>query len=99
MKIQPKSNYYQKNILTEKAIPTLKAYLKEGMKQKKTKLILEIKASKISKECSIAITQKVMQLVKDLKAEKWMEYLGFDDAICKEMVRLETIAKVSYLNG
>ena len=80
-------------------IPTLEAYLKEGIKQKKTKLILEIKASEISNERSITMTQKVMQMVKDLKAEKWMEYLSFDDAICKEMMRVGNKAKVSYLNG
>jgi len=96
------STYEQ--LLTKKhtngeTIPTLEAYLKEGLNQKKTKLILEIKASEISKECSIIMTQKVMQMVKDLKAEKWMEYLSFDDAIGKEMMRVENKAKVSYLNG
>ena len=80
-------------------IPTLEAYLKEGIKQKKTKLILEIKASEISKDRSITMTQKVMQMVKDLKAEKWMEYLSFDDAIGQEMMRVRNKAKVSYLNG
>ena len=96
------STYQQ--LLTKKhtngeTIPTLEAYLKEGIKQKKTKLILEIKASEISKERSITMTQKVMQMVKDLKAEKWMEYLSFDDAISKEMMRVGNKAKVSYLNG
>lgn len=81
------------------SLPTLEAYLKEGMTQKKTKLVLEIKASKISKKRSIAMTQKVMQMVKDLKAAKWMEYISFDDAICKEIMKLERKAKVSYLNG
>lgn len=81
------------------SIPTLEAYLKEGMKQKKTKLILEIKASKISKERSIAMTQKVMQMVKNLKATKWMEYISFNDAVCKEIMRLDRKAKVAYLNG
>ena len=96
------STYQQllaKKLINGETIPTLEVYLKEGIQQKKTKLILEIKASKISKERSIAVTQKVMQMVKDQKADKWMEYLSFDDAICKEMMRINNKVKVSYLNG
>ncbi|GAA4415900.1 hypothetical protein GCM10023187_46830 [Nibrella viscosa] len=37
-------------------LPTLEAYLQEGMKQNRTRLILEIKTSVISKERSLALT-------------------------------------------
>lgn len=80
-------------------LPTLEAYLKEGMKQNKTRLILEIKASKISKERSIALTNRVVDVVKKLKAEGWVDYISFDYDVCKEVMRLAPYAKVSYLMG
>jgi glycerophosphoryl diester phosphodiesterase len=80
-------------------LPTLKEYLAEGMKQQKTKLVLEIKASVISKERGIALTHKVLELVKAMHAEAWVDYISFDYEICKELIKLAPYAKVSYLNG
>jgi len=80
-------------------LPTLKDYLLAGMKQKKTRLILEVKPSDISKERGIALTRKVVELVKTLKAEKLVDYISFDYEICKEVMKLAPAAKVAYLNG
>ncbi|WP_423146403.1 glycerophosphodiester phosphodiesterase [Rubrolithibacter danxiaensis] len=80
-------------------LPTLEAYLKEGMKQNKTRLILEIKPSIISKERAIALTHKVLDMVKKLRAQAWVDYISFDYEVCKEVMRIDPYAKVAYLNG
>lgn len=79
-------------------LPTLEAYLLEGMKQSKTKLILEIKTSKLGKERSLALTERVVKMVHDLKAQAWTEYIAFDYDVCKSK-ELTPEAAVSYLNG
>ncbi|MFL9845412.1 glycerophosphodiester phosphodiesterase [Flavobacterium rhizosphaerae] len=97
-----KSTYAE--LLTKKhpngeRIPTLEAYLTEGMKQQKTKLILEIKTSQISPERSIAVTDSVFALVKKLKAQKWVEYICFSWEVGKHLHELDKNVKVQYLNG
>jgi glycerophosphoryl diester phosphodiesterase len=79
--------------------PTLKEYLTEGMKQYRTRLVLEIKPSIISKERAIALTRRTIALVNELKAQAWVDYISFDYDVCKEVIKLAPYAKVSYLNG
>ena len=79
-------------------MPTLEAYLKAGMAQNRTKLILEIKPT-TSKERALQITQKVLSLVKKLKAQAWVDYISFDYNICLELNRLDPYSRVAYLNG
>ena len=80
-------------------LPTLEAYLKAGMIQNRTKLILEIKPSELGKESSIGLAQKVVTIVEKLKGQAWVDYISFDYDICKEVIVLAPYAKVSYLNG
>ncbi|CAN5353055.1 hypothetical protein BH23BAC1_BH23BAC1_08940 [soil metagenome] len=80
-------------------LPTLEEYLKEGIKQNNTKLILEIKASALGKERSLALTDKVVKLVQDLKAQAWVDYISFDYDVCLRIMELAPYAKVAYLNG
>ncbi|GAA4454098.1 hypothetical protein GCM10023189_20130 [Nibrella saemangeumensis] len=80
-------------------MPTVIAYLQEGMKQNRTRLILEIKTSIISKERSLALAQKVVELVRQQKAQAWVEYIAFDYDVCKKVKSLDPYAKVAYLNG
>jgi len=80
-------------------LPTLEEYLSAGMKQQKTKLILEIKASVISKARGIALEKRVLKLVQDMQAEAWVDYISFDYDICKELIKDAPYAKVAYLNG
>ncbi|MEO5910660.1 MAG: glycerophosphodiester phosphodiesterase family protein [Pelobium sp.] len=93
------SQLLQKKLKNQESIPTVEAYLKEGLKQKKTKLILEVKPSVISKERTLALTKRVMDMVKYLKAEKLMEYISFDYDACKMIIQLDANAKVAYLKG
>lgn len=97
-----KSTY--KELLTHKlpngeSIPTLESYLKTGMKQKRTKLILELKPQNLGKETDLKFANKVMEMVKRLKAEPWAEYISFSYAICGELIKQMPNAKVAYLGG
>jgi glycerophosphoryl diester phosphodiesterase len=80
-------------------LPTLESYLKTGGKQKKTRLILEIKTSSISKERSLALTAKCVEMVKKLKVEKMTDYIAFDFDVCLKVRQLAPKAHVEYLNG
>ena len=80
-------------------LPTLENFLKVGMMQTKTKLILEIKPSELGKESSVALTQKVVALVEKLQAQAWVDYISFDYEACKEVMQVAPYAKVAYLRG
>ncbi|HZL12236.1 MAG TPA: family 16 glycosylhydrolase [Prolixibacteraceae bacterium] len=80
-------------------LPTLENYLKTGMTQNKTRLILELKPSKISKERSLLLAQKVVEKVNQMKAQEWMIYISFDYDILKKILRLDPAAKTMYLGG
>ena len=80
-------------------LPTLNAYLEEGIKQNKTRLILEIKPSVVSKGRSLALAKKVVELVRQHKAQAWVDYISFDYDILKQVLSLDPYAKVAYLNG
>ncbi len=79
-------------------MPTLEAYIREGLKQNNTKLILEIKPT-LNRERAVALTKRVAELVKRMKAQAWTDYISFDYAICQELIRLDPYARVAYLNG
>lgn len=81
------------------SIPTAEAYIKEGMKQKTTKLIFEIKPQKMGKERDLYLAERCLQLVKKLKAERWVEYISFGYDICQYIVEHGNGAKIHYLNG
>jgi glycerophosphoryl diester phosphodiesterase len=80
-------------------LPTLESYLKAGSKQKKTRLILEIKTSSMGKERSLALATKCVEMVKKLKVEKITDYIAFDFDVCKKVKELAPKAHVEYLNG
>ncbi|QMW05958.1 glycerophosphodiester phosphodiesterase [Spirosoma foliorum] len=78
-------------------LPTLESYLREGMKQNRTRLVLEIKTSKTGR--SMALTERVVNMVHQLKAQAWVDYIAFDYDVCKKVKALDPVAQVSYLNG
>ncbi|CAM4243585.1 glycerophosphoryl diester phosphodiesterase [Pedobacter westerhofensis] len=77
-------------------IPTLESYLKEGMKQKGTKLILEIKMAK-TPEATIALTDATVKMVKALKADRWVEYISFSYPAVQRVLELDPAAKTAFL--
>ncbi len=80
-------------------IPTAEAYLREGMKQRKTKLIFELKTSPLGLDRTLEAADQSIELVKKLHAEDWVEYILFDYAGAKRIIELDPQAKVYYLNG
>lgn len=80
-------------------LPTLEAYLQEGVTQNTTRLILEIKPSATSKERSLALAAKVVELVEKNKVQGWVDYISFDYDVLKKVKELDPYAKVAYLNG
>jgi len=95
----PSSILLKKTLSNGEPIPTLESYIKAGMDQRQTKLILEIKSSELGKEGSIALTRKIVELVERMQAQAWTDYIAFDYDVCKEVMRLAPYAKVAYLNG
>jgi glycerophosphoryl diester phosphodiesterase len=81
------------------SLPTLAAYLQEGIKQNKTRLILEMKPSVVSKERSLALARKSVALVNKYRAQGWVDYISFDYDILKQVLALDPYAKVAYLKG
>jgi len=77
-------------------IPTLENYVEEGMKQKETKLILEIKIAE-TPEGTIALADAVVQLVKKLKADEWVEYISFSYPALLRVLQLDPAAKTAFL--
>ncbi|WP_407405126.1 glycerophosphodiester phosphodiesterase family protein [Chryseobacterium sp.] len=79
-------------------LPKLEDYLKQGLKNKKVKLIVEIKPAK-TKELEDEIVAKSLKIIKDLNLEKQCEFISFSLNICKEIKHREPKFIVQYLNG
>ena len=76
-------------------IPTLREYLAEGIKQSKTKLIIDIKTPK-NKTRTARSASKILETIKELQAETWVEFLASDpDAI--RLLLENTSLPVAYL--
>jgi glycerophosphoryl diester phosphodiesterase len=80
-------------------IPTLEEYLKEGKKQNKMRLVLELKTSVISKERTLKATEMCVKMVKKLKVKDLVDYIFFDYDAGKLIHKLNPKAEVAYLNG
>lgn len=81
-------------------LPTLKDYILAGMDNNtSTGLVCEIKPSK-SKERGLLITEKIIDLVKELHAQPYiLSYISFDYDILKKIKDLDPHAKTQYLDG
>ncbi|WP_025762184.1 glycerophosphodiester phosphodiesterase [Dyadobacter tibetensis] len=80
-------------------LPTLESYLKAGKKQKTTRLVLEIKASKQSKEHSLALARKCVEMVEKLKVKDITDYISFDYDVCLLVKKMSPDSEVLYLTG
>lgn len=81
-------------------LPTLRDFILAGMSNNtSTGLVCEIKTSKLE-ERNILMADKVVALVKELKAEAYMAYyISFGYEIIKHIKKINPKAKVLYLNG
>lgn len=89
----------EKSLSNGEKIPTVKAYITEGMKQQGTKLIMEIKPSVISKERGAIVAEKSLKLVQELGAQNWVDYISFDYDMCRRIIEKDPQANVAYLTG
>ncbi|GAA0879394.1 glycerophosphodiester phosphodiesterase [Algoriphagus jejuensis] len=89
----------KKKLPNGEKIPTVKEYLKHGMKQTGTKLILEMKPSKSGAERSKELAAKSVALVKEMKAEKWVDYITFSYDAGLKVIEIDPTANVAYLTG
>ncbi|RAV28921.1 glycerophosphodiester phosphodiesterase [Sinomicrobium soli] len=80
-------------------IPTVEEYLEEGLKQDRTKLILEIKTAPSGTERTLKLTRMAVALVQRLNARDMVEYICFNYEAGKLVHELDPEAEVAYLNG
>lgn len=81
------------------SIATLESFLSRITKQKATRLVLDIKPSKISKERSIITAQRSYEMVTAANAQKIVDYILFDYDACLAVEKLDPKANVAYLLG
>lgn len=81
------------------SIATLDQFLSIINKQKQTRLVLDIKPSKISKQRSIITAQKCYEMVVAKKANEIIDYILFDYDACLALEGLDENASIAYLNG
>lgn len=89
----------QKKLSNGESIPTAEAYIKEGIKQKTTRLVFEIKPTKTGKTGDIALTEACVNLVKRLKAEAWVDYISFSWDVMQRLTEIAPNAHIAYLKG
>lgn len=77
-------------------IPTLREYIAEAKRQTTTKLIIDVKTLRVNPSRTTELFRTVHALVKEMKAERWVEYLAGDlDAITA--MQKETRLHIAYL--
>ncbi len=82
------------------SLPSLHDYLLAGKTgNKATRLVLEIKPSRISKVRGRLVADKTVQLVNQLNVANLVVYISFDYDILKRIHEIEPKAITQYLNG
>jgi len=79
-------------------LPTLEQYLVHGKTCYNIKLILEIKPHS-TKRREIQAVHEVVQLVNRMELQDKVEYISFSMDICRELLKKQPGAHVSYLKG
>ncbi|MDR0864610.1 MAG: glycerophosphodiester phosphodiesterase [Candidatus Symbiothrix sp.] len=79
-------------------LPTLEDYLKQGKATPSVKLILEIKTHK-NLERNMVVTAAVVNQVSISNMSEQVEYIAGNIDVCKELLRLQPMAKVAYMTS
>ncbi|MBQ0151846.1 MAG: glycerophosphodiester phosphodiesterase, partial [Chryseobacterium sp.] len=87
-----------KKLSNGEELPTLENYLLQGSKDKKVKLIVEIKPAK-NEALENEIVAKTLKIIQGLKLENQCEFISFSLNICKEIKKLQPQLMVQYLKG
>lgn len=81
-------------------LPTLREYILAGIhKNKKTKLVCEIKPSSISEEKSLVIAQKAYQQIQKLNAQNKVIFISFSRGALKKLIELDANVTTQYLDS
>jgi len=81
-------------------LPTLREYLLAGLQNNPgTTLVVEVKPTSLGKERGQFIMEKVLNLVRELKAEKNVLYIAFNYDMLLHLRSLDKFAHLQYLNG
>jgi glycerophosphoryl diester phosphodiesterase len=79
-------------------LPTLQQYIDIAKKQNQTKLIVEIKAHATAED-DIRVTGETVRLINEGGIACIVDYISFSEQVCKELIRLNPLHRVAYLNG
>lgn len=80
-------------------IPTIEAYLSEGLKQNNTKLIFEIKTSKLALSRTYLMIDLIQDYLEGKNLEGQIEFILFSYEASTYLKKQLPTYKVSYLNG
>ncbi|MDR3713523.1 MAG: DUF4434 domain-containing protein [Puia sp.] len=86
-------------LLNNDFVPTLQQYLNIIKTQHRTRLFLEIKSSLISQERSLALTDRVVRMVRESGARDWVDYISFNYGVLSRIKELDPEAGTAYLTG
>lgn len=89
----------QKKLSNGEKLPTAEEYMREGLKQKRTKMVFEIKPSTLGKERSIQAAELSYNLVKKLKGLKKTVFISFSYDACLHLKKLDKKVRVQYLGS
>lgn len=81
-------------------LPTLREFIQTSLQYNQGSLMVyEIKPSSISKERGRLVAERVLQLIRQMKATKNALFISFDIGILQRIKELDPKAHVQYLNG
>lgn|SRR5690606_1358099 len=89
----------QKKLPNGETLPTAEEYLRVGLKQKRTKMIFEIKPNRLGKERTIEAAEKCYNLVKKMKGLKKTVFISFSYDACLHLKKLDKKVRVQYLGS
>lgn len=89
----------QKKLANGEKLPTAEEYMREGLKQKKTKMVFEIKPSALGKERSVRAAELAYNLVKKQKGLKQTVFISFSYDACLHLKKLDKKVRVQYLGS
>lgn len=79
-------------------VATLEEYLLTAKNQNRTALVLEIKSSLVSNERLMELTEKVVNMVHNLKMQGWVSYISFNHNSLVRILELDPTAKTAFLD-
>lgn len=89
----------QKKLANGEKLPTAEEYLREGLKQKRTKMVFEIKPSALGVERSVQAAELAYNLVKKMKGLKKTIFISFSYDACLHLKKLDKKVRVQYLGS